>query len=577
MMSAQDILAQLDPEQRSVVETLGVPLCVRAGAGTGKTRAITSRIAYAVQRGIYDPRNVMALTFTSRAAGELRSRLRDLGVIHGSASTFHSAALRQLSYFWPSAVGGKIPPIKEKKFPLVAEAAGRLGIPTDTVTIRDLAAEIEWSRVSLISPEEYPEVAAGRAGLVSCSVDEIPRLLRIYEEVKRDYRLLDFEDVLIILIGILIDRPDITRRVREQYRHFVVDEYQDISPVQYRLLRLWLGDRKDVCVVGDVSQTIYSFAGASSSYLADFPRHFSGAKVVELVRDYRSSPQIVDCANDVIASDTSRGAVRLVSQLPDDVPVKFHEYETDEDEAAHIAGEILSLRNAGVQLGNIAILYRTNTQSSAFETALNDAGIPFEVRGAERFFDRREVREAIISMRALARSGAQGSLASNVRTVLRQGGWREQAPERAGAARDRWSALNTLLSMAESREETRGATMAEFVAELEERMELKQAPHMDAVTLASLHAAKGLEWEAVFLAGVSEGLLPISLAKTPEAIAEERRLLYVGITRAKTHLHVSYVKGSGQRRGARKYSRFLDQVWNSQEVSRRRVKKQLKG
>ena len=560
--SPEELLDRLDPEQREVATRLRGPLCVRAGAGTGKTRAITYRIAYGVRTGAYDPHSVMALTFTSRAAGELRGRLRDLQARGVAAHTFHAAALRQLSYFWPTAVGGTIPPIAEHKLSMVAQAAGQLGLRNDAVSIRDFASEIEWSRVSLIVAEDYPAraQAAGHTGVGGYPPEEIARLIRAYEGVKADRGVIDFEDVLLLLIGVLIDRPDVARTVRRQYRHFVVDEYQDVSPVQHRLLQLWLGDRRDLCVVGDVSQTIYSFAGASSAYLADFASEFSGAHTVELVRDYRSSPQIVACANDVIATDRSRGAVRLVSQLPSSVPVAFHEYASDAEEAEAIAREILDLRERGVPLGDMAILYRTNSQSAEFEAALSAAGIAFSLRGSERFFSRREVREAMVGMRSAARAGADGPLASDVKSVLRQVGWREQAPEQAGAARERWSALAALLRLAEDMEAARGASMAEFVAELEERAQIQDAPDVDSVTLASLHAAKGLEWQAVFLAGMSEGLVPISLAEGPEAVAEERRLMYVGMTRAKQHLHVSYAKGNGQR-STRKASRFLEGVW----------------
>lgn len=562
MESADELLEYLDPEQREVATRFGVPLCVRAGAGTGKTRAITYRIAYGVRTGILDPRNVMALTFTSRAAGELRSRLRDLGVRGASAHTFHAAALRQLGYFWGTAIGGKTPPIAENKLSMVAQAAGQFGMPTDAVSLRDMASEIEWSRVSLVPPEEYPDRARSleRAQIAGYPAEDVARLIRAYEDVKDTRGVIDFEDVLLLLIGILIDRPEVARTVRHQYRHFVVDEYQDVSPLQHRLLQLWMGERRDLCVVGDVSQTIYSFAGATSRYLAEFAREFRGAQTIELIRDYRSSPQIVACANEVIAADASEGAVRLVSQLPSSVPIVFKEYSDDVEEAGAIAGEIQQLRERGVPLGDIAVLYRTNAQSAEFEAALGKAGVDYSIRGAERFFSRREVREAMVGMRAAARADVAGSLASDVKAVLMQSGWREEPPEGAGAARERWSALAALLKMAEEMERARGAGMAEFVAELEERAQIQAAPDTDAVTLASLHSAKGLEWHAVFLVGMSEGLMPISLAKGEEAIAEERRLMYVGITRAKQHLHISYAKGNGQR-SARKVSRFLHNLW----------------
>lgn len=566
MDSPEELLEFLDPDQRAVATALRGPVCVRAGAGTGKTRAITYRIAYGVRSGAYVPQNVLAVTFTSRAAGELRSRLRDLGVGGVPAQTFHAAALRQLSYFWGTAVGGTIPRVTESKFGLVSQAAGQIGLPTDKVSIRDLTAEIEWAKVSMISPDNYPEaaLAAGRGEVAGQLSTDIARLAKTYEEVKTERRVLDFDDVLLLLVGILLDRADIARQIREQYRHFVVDEYQDVSPLQHRLLQLWLGDRKDVCVVGDVSQTIYSFAGASSSYLARFQQEYPRARVVELTRDYRSTPQIVAAANTVIADDVSEGAVRLVSQRRSGRPVTFQEYESDGAEAAGVVRAIQELAAEGTALSEIAILYRTNAQSAEFEAALSKAGVSYQVRGAEKFFSRRDVREAMVAMRAAARSGVHGPLADNVRTVLRQMGWRDEAPSTAGSAREKWEALHALITLAEDMEDNRDASMVDFVVELEERAATQNVPELEGVTLSSLHAAKGLEWEAVFLVGMSEGLMPISLAKKPAAIEEERRLLYVGITRAQEFLQLSYAASSGHRSG-RKVSRFLTGLWPQPE------------
>ncbi|VDG75692.1 ATP-dependent DNA helicase [Actinobaculum suis] len=561
----QELLEFLDPEQRRVATTLRGPVVVRAGAGTGKTRAITYRIAYGVATGEYHPNNVLAVTFTSRAAGEMRSRLRDLGVGGVAAQTFHAAALRQLSYFWGTAVGGKIPPISESKSPLVSQAAAQLGMPTDRVSVRDLSAEIEWAKVTLVTPEKYAEraTAAGRTDIAGQTPEMIARLLHKYEDVKTERGVIDFEDVILLLIGVLLDRADIAREIRAQYRYFVVDEYQDVSPLQHRLLQLWLGGRKDICVVGDVSQTIYSFTGASSWYLANFVKEFPEAKEIELVRDYRSTPQIVEAANTIIADDESEGAVHLVSQVASGQPVEYREYEDEEAEATEIAEQIARAQQDGTLLSDIAILYRTNAQSAQFETALGRAGISYQVKGSEKFFSRREVREAMVALRTAARAGVTGELAENVRSVLRQTGWRDEAPEGGGSARERWEALHALLVLAQDMEEKRGADLREFVADLEERSQLQNVPEIEGVTLSSLHAAKGLEWERVYLAGMSEGLMPISLAKTPRALAEERRLLYVGVTRAKDFLQVSYAKGRNSR--GRKASRFLDQLWPKPE------------
>ncbi|HYJ75184.1 MAG TPA: ATP-dependent helicase, partial [Kineosporiaceae bacterium] len=269
--SADAVLAGLDPEQREVATALGGPVCVLAGAGTGKTRAITHRIAYGVHSGVYVPQHVLAVTFTARAAGELRTRLRALGVGGVQARTFHAAALRQLSYFWPQTVGGQPPRLQEHKAPLVAEAASRLRLSVDRAAVRDLAAEVEWAKVSLLVPQAYAEAArrAGHAEPGGFDLATVARLLEVYEQVKTDRGVIDFEDVLLLTVGVLQEYRHVTDAVRAQYRHFVVDEYQDVNALQQRLLDLWRGDRDDLCVVGDPSQTIYSFTGASPTHLLD--------------------------------------------------------------------------------------------------------------------------------------------------------------------------------------------------------------------------------------------------------------------------------------------------------------------
>src|SRR6476469_237785 len=318
--SADDVLAALDPEQREVAAQPLGPMCVLAGAGTGKTRAITHRIAYGVHAGALQPQRVLAVTFTARAAGEMRSRLRDLGVAGVQARTFHAAALRQLHYFWPQVIGGAAPEVMPHKAGLVAEAASRLRLQLDRSALRDLAAEVEWAKVSLLTRESYP-AAARRAGRDPAGLDvtAAARVLALYEEVKTERGVIDFEDVLLVTAGVLQDHPQIAETVRRQYRHFVVDEYQDVSPLQQRLLDLWLGGRDELCVVGDASQTIYSFTGASPKYLLDFQRRFTGARLVRLVRDYRSTPQVVNLANrllDAVPPAHRTARVELVAQRP---------------------------------------------------------------------------------------------------------------------------------------------------------------------------------------------------------------------------------------------------------------------
>jgi DNA helicase-2/ATP-dependent DNA helicase PcrA len=568
--TADAVLDGLDPEQREVATALHGPVCVLAGAGTGKTRAITHRIAYGVRAGILQPSSVLAVTFTNRAAGEMRGRLRQLGAGGVQARTFHSAALRQLQYFWPKAVGGGLPRLIDRKIQLVADAAAACRIRLDRGELRDVTAEIEWSKVTQTIPAEYAAAAAKTGRLSPRDPAEIAQLYATYEDLKRDRAVIDFEDVLLLTVGILQDRHDIAEQVRSQYQHFVVDEYQDVSPLQQRLLELWLGERDSLCVVGDASQTIYSFTGATPDHLLDFRTRHPGATVVKLVRDYRSSPQVVHLANGLLSQARGRAAdhrLELISQrAPGPEPV-YAEYTDEPAEAEGAARRIRDLIASGIPAGEIAILFRTNSQSEIYEQALADAGVPYQLRGAERFFDRPEVRKAGAALRAAARFGANDSLLddavdlpSQVRAVLSGEGWTSQPPAGSGAVRERWESLAALVHLAQDFAAAKqGATLGDLVAELDERASAQHAPTVQGVTLASLHSAKGLEWDVVFLVGVAEGMMPITYAKTDEQIEEERRLLYVGVTRAREHLLVSWaLSRSPGGRPNRRPSRFLD-------------------
>ncbi|MFD3931451.1 ATP-dependent DNA helicase UvrD2 [Streptomyces sp. NPDC058614] len=568
--TADAVLDGLDPEQREVATALHGPVCVLAGAGTGKTRAITHRIAYGVRAGILQPSTVLAVTFTNRAAGEMRGRLRQLGAGGVQARTFHSAALRQLQYFWPKAVGGSLPRLVDRKIQLVADAAAACRIRLDRGELRDVTAEIEWSKVTQTIPADYAAAAAKAGRDAPRNPAEIAQLYGAYEDLKRDRAVIDFEDVLLLTVAILQDRHDIAEQVRSQYQHFVVDEYQDVSPLQQRLLDLWLGERDSLCVVGDASQTIYSFTGATPDHLLDFRIRHPGATVVKLVRDYRSSPQVVHLANGLLAQARGRAAehrLELISQRSAGPEPVYAEYTDEPAEAEGAARRIRDLIASGVPAGEIAILFRTNSQSELYEQALADAGVPYQLRGAERFFDRPEVRKAGAALRAAARFGGNDSLLddvidlpSQVRAVLSGEGWTNQPPAGSGAVRERWESLAALVHLAHDFAAAKqGATLGDLVAELDERASAQHAPTVQGVTLASLHSAKGLEWDVVFLVAVAEGMMPITYAKTDEQIEEERRLLYVGVTRAREHLGVSWaLSRSPGGRPNRRPSRFLD-------------------
>ncbi|ATL30326.1 ATP-dependent DNA helicase UvrD/PcrA [Streptomyces formicae] len=568
--SADAVLAGLDPEQREVATALHGPVCVLAGAGTGKTRAITHRIAYGVRAGILQPASVLAVTFTARAAGEMRGRLRQLGASGVQARTFHSAALRQLQFFWPKAVGGSLPRIVDRKIKLVADAAAACRIRLDRNELRDLTSEIEWSKVTQTVPADYAAAAAKSGRDVPRDPAEISQLYAAYEDLKRDRAVIDFEDVLLLTVGILQDRHDIAEQIRSQYQHFVVDEYQDVSPLQQRLLELWLGERDSLCVVGDASQTIYSFTGATPDHLLNFRTRHPGATVVKLVRDYRSTPQVVHLANGLLSQARGRAAdhrLELISQRDPGAEPVYVEYADEPAEAEGAARRIRALLADGVPASEIAVLFRTNSQSEIYEQALADAGVPYQLRGAERFFERTEVREAGAALRGAARFGGNDALLddvvdlpSQVRAVLSTKGWTNQPPAGSGAARDRWESLAALVRLAEDFARAKPeATLADLVAELDERANAQHAPTVEGVTLASLHAAKGLEWDAVFLVGLAEGMMPITYAKTDEQIEEERRLLYVGVTRARVHLSLSWaLSRSPGGRPNRRPSRFMD-------------------
>jgi len=592
------VLAALDPEQREVALATRGPVCVLAGAGTGKTRAVAHRIAYAVAIGVMRPGRVHAVTFTTRAAGELRARLRQLGsaAVPGTgleqvqARTFHAAALRQLTHFWPVTVGGPAPTVIDSKVGLLADVARRLRLKTGPAELRDAAAEIEWAKVTQVQPTEYAYAVQKADRAVPMEPAALAALFAGYEELRRERHLIDFESVLELTAAILAEHPAAAAAVRDRYRYFVVDEYQDVNPLQKLLLDLWAADTDDVCVVGDPRQTIYSFTGASPAYLTGFPHQYPGAAVIRLVRNYRSTPQVVALANRVAGgaggfgargsgtgglgtgglgtggprvSAAAASAQPLLAQRPAGPAPQLTEYADEQAEAASVASQAAGLISLGIRAREIAILVRTNAQTGAFEQALTAAEVPFQVRGAERFFDRAEVRQAAGLLRVAARSAsADQDPASQVRPVLTGLGLSQEPPAGRGRVRDRWESLEALAQLAtDFFASSPQASLADLTAELELRAGLGHAPSMDGITVASLHGAKGLEWDVVFLPGLTDGTMPIIYAQTAEAIEEERRLLYVGVTRARDRLYLSWsLARAPDGRRTRKPSRFVDEL-----------------
>ena len=546
-LRAEEILEALDNEQRAVALATRGPVCVIAGAGTGKTRAITHRIAYAAAIGTMDPHKVLALTFTARAAGEMRTRLRSLGVPAVAARTIHAAALKQLTFFWPQVFGGRTPDLLTTKSGFLTEAIkraqlqGELSI-TSRDLLRDIATEIEWAKVSQISPSDYLSESLKRTVKPRINPEQLAKVYTAYESVKHQERAIDFEDVLLLTTAMIEEEREVRERVQDQYRFFTVDEYQDISPLQQRLINAWLGSRQELCVVGDPAQTIYSFAGATPVFLNSFTQRFPEAEVVRLTTGYRSTPEIIFTANSILRKGAMGNELVAINDHGSKPTIT-----ASNDESAEIAGivrAITQLISEGTPAQEIAVLARTNSQLNGLEKAMNAANLPYQVRNTERFFERKEVRDFLKQVRTASVIPTEGvSWLDELRTLAQ--------PFLTGGAID---GIAALLHLARELDGDTGFTpknLRAYLREVEDRVQQNNPPTMPVTTLATLHAAKGLEWERVFLIGVSDGILPLENNSTTgdqASIDEERRLFYVGITRAKSDLRLSY-------RG--KASRFL--------------------
>ena len=530
------ILSALDADQRAVAIATRGPVCVIAGAGTGKTRAITHRIAYAAAIGTMDPQKVLALTFTAKAAGEMRARLRTLGVPTVAARTIHSAALKQLLYFWPSVFGGRTPDLMTTKTGFLTEAINRAGLSsslraTNRELMRDIASEIEWAKVSQVTPVDYIDQVGRRSQKPRVLPEQMVQIYTAYESIKKQELAIDFEDVLLLCAAMLEEEREVRERVQDQYRYFTIDEYQDISPIQQRLINAWLGTRRDICVVGDPAQTIYSFAGATPVFLNSFTQRFPEAEVIRLTTGYRSTPEITFAANSLLRAGTM--GQELVAFNSHGSKPMVTGYADETAEIRGVMDEITQLMSTGTAPQEIAILARTNAQLKGAEKAMLVANIPYQVRNTERFFERREIRDFLKQVRQASVIPAEGS------------GWIDELrslaqPYLTGEAIDGIAALLHLARELDGDENFSPKTLRGYLREVEDRVQQNNPPTMPVVTLATLHAAKGLEWERVFLIGASDGQLPLANSAGDVALDEERRLFYVGITRAKADLHISY-------------------------------------
>ncbi|MDR1853182.1 MAG: ATP-dependent helicase [Propionibacteriaceae bacterium] len=463
LIDPDSVLLGLDERQKDVATTFGAPLAVLAGAGTGKTRAITHRIAYGVAVGEYLAPKVLAVTFTNKAAAELRGRLQQLGLPRVAARTFHSAALAQARFFWPQVYDAQLPQVRADRAALVEEGLARLGVKRDGALVQELDQEISWAKVNNVSPQDYAELAPKAGRDTTLDPDLMGKAYARYEQVKNGLGVIDFEDIELCCCALLAENPQVADEVRGTYRHLLVDEYQDVNPLQRTLLRLWLGAEPDITVVGDPAQTIHSFAGATSRYLEDFTDEFPSGQVLRLTDNYRSTPEIIAFANRVAKNNGVKALALRAKAAPGDEP-RIISAPDELGEARAVAAWLDSLRP--LPWSDMAVLYRTHAQAESFLAALKEKDIPCQL-GVDR------------------------------------------------------------------------------------------PTGTPAVTLTTLHASKGLEWEAVAVAGVSEGSIPYPTAQGQAQLEEEARLLYVGITRARSHLLLSWAERRNQRSARREVSRFL--------------------
>ena len=513
-----DPLAGLNPEQRRAAETVRGPVCILAGAGTGKTTTITRRIAHQVAVGAFDPAQIMAVTFTDKAGGELRSRLAAHGVTRVRAGTFHSAAFRQLRHFAPGEVGRILP----SKALLLRQIGNRLPAPFKFRPAGDLAAEIEWAKNRRIGAADYLHAADGREPPIP--PDLMARVYAEYERRKQAEGLLDFEDLLERAVRLFEDDESVAATFRAQYRAFTVDEYQDVNLLQQTLLELWLGDGDDLCVVGDDYQSIYAFTGAGPEHLLGMPSRFPHATVVRLEENYRSTPQVLELANRLVPR--LGGAEKVLRPtLPAGAEPVVAPYPSAAAEADAI---VEAIRAAEAPLEEIAILCRTNARLTDFEEALHAAGIPFQ---GSSLLEREAARRLT---RGLERSDRNA--ADAVRAAARDAGWLEELPDKLGERElVRQTDLARLVALADAFE----GSAADFVTDLRRRFD-PGGEDVRGVNLLTLHKAKGLEFDTVFIPRLEEKELPSRQARTPEEIDEERRLLYVGMTRAKRTLWLTW-------------------------------------
>ncbi|MDQ6910609.1 MAG: ATP-dependent helicase, partial [Actinomycetota bacterium] len=500
------LLANLDPAQLEAVTSEAQPLAIVAGAGSGKTRVLTRRIAHRIETGAALAQHVLALTFTRRAAAELTTRLSALGVRDRvAAGTFHAIAYAQLRHRWTES-DSRPPALLDHKVRLLAPLLPRHG--GEVIQPVDIAAEIEWAQARLVTPDGYEAAASAAARRPPVTPAAMATLYERYEQEKRKRALIDFDDLVLLCGNALHDDQRFAATQRWRFRHLFVDEFQDVNPAQMRLLTGWLGDRSDFCVVGDPDQAIYGWNGADARPLLEFTSFFPqpGAAVVRLDRNYRSSPQVLAAANAVL----DRGNVLHATQA-DGPPPSVRRYATATEEARTVAGALRRRRGPGLPWSHLAVLARTNGQLVLMEEALKAAGVPFRIRGAVAFLDRPEIREATAELRRRPPESPLARALPDLHELARQHRDAEES-EPGGPVAERREALETLGRLAsEQLAIDPSMTVSSFLGWLIGTLRLDAAAdsNRDAVELATFHAAKGLEWPIVFLVGLEQGLVPI--------------------------------------------------------------------
>jgi len=556
MPASQDpvgpLVAGLDESQREAVTSAGMPLCILAGAGSGKTRVLTRRIAYRVATGSADARCVLALTFSRRAASELAHRLAQLGVREQvTAGTFHAIAYASLRRYWAEQ-GFEPPELLERKGRLLGPLLGpqsRRG-RNAPVTAADVAAEIEWARARLVRPSGYAEATEAAGRVPPLPAEHVAGLYLRYEERKRELRLVDFDDLLSLCANAFTRDEAFAAAQRRRFAHLFVDEYQDVNALQHRVLEAWRGGRPDLCVVGDPDQAIYAWNGADASFLREFAAHHPGATVLRLGHNYRSSPQIL-AAGAAVLAELPDPSPRPVAHRPDGPRPTMSGHDDELAEATAVARHLAAAAAEGRAWAAMAVLTRTNAQLAVLEAALRRAGIPYRVRGGGGLVEQAEVK-AWLARRAPAFAGWLGELASAV------------ADTEAAMPAERRANLEQLLRL--GHEHARldpGATLGGFRQWLTTVLQgVALDGEADAVDLVTFHAAKGLEWPVVVLAGMEKGFVPHSSATTPAERAEEVRLVYVAVTRAAEELHLTWAEQRtfGERTARRTVSPLADVI-----------------